>query len=83
MRYLGYVRRAALTARRSLLAGLMLTVALGVLLVPAPVTATIGVVVPSGGDLERTELRDLVRETARSVSRELGAPSWPAQQAPR
>jgi len=43
MRYLGYVRRAALTARRSLLAGLMLTLALGVLLVPAPVTATIGV----------------------------------------
>jgi DNA-binding IclR family transcriptional regulator len=43
----------------------------------------IGVVVPSGGDLERTELRDLVRETARSVSRELGAPSWPAQQTPR
>ena len=37
----------------------------------------IGVVVPSGGDLERHEASDLVRETARAVSRELGAPSWP------
>ncbi len=43
MRYLGYVRRAALTGRKSLLAGLLLTLALGVLLVPAPVTATVGV----------------------------------------
>ena len=37
----------------------------------------IGVVVPSGGDLDRHEASDLVRETARAVSRELGAPSWP------
>jgi len=37
----------------------------------------IGVVVPSGSDLERHEASDLVRETARAVSRELGAPSWP------
>ena len=36
----------------------------------------IGVVLPSGGDL-RQELIDLVRETARSISRELGAPAWP------
>ena len=43
MRYLGYVRRAALTVRKSLLAGLLLTLALGVLLVPAPVTATVAV----------------------------------------
>ena len=37
----------------------------------------IGVVVPSGSDLDRHEANDLVREAARSVSRELGAPSWP------
>lgn len=37
----------------------------------------IGVVVPSGADLERHEVSDLVRETARSVSRELGATTWP------
>ena len=37
----------------------------------------IGVVVPSGSDLEGHEASDLVRETARAVSRELGAPSWP------
>ena len=42
MRYLGYVRRAALTGRRALFSGLMLVLALGVLLVPAPVTATVG-----------------------------------------
>ena len=36
----------------------------------------IGVVLPSGGDL-RQELIDLVRETARSISRELGAPVYP------
>ncbi len=36
----------------------------------------IGVVLPSGGDL-RQELIDLVRETARSISRELGAPAYP------
>jgi len=37
----------------------------------------IGVVVPSGGDLKGTDVSDLVRETARAVSRELGASSWP------
>ncbi|MGA9749754.1 MAG: IclR family transcriptional regulator C-terminal domain-containing protein [Nocardioides sp.] len=37
----------------------------------------IGVVVPSGGDLERRDVSDLVREAARSVSRELGAAAWP------
>lgn len=36
----------------------------------------IGVVVPSG-DLERPEIGDLVRDTARAVSRELGAGTWP------
>jgi DNA-binding IclR family transcriptional regulator len=36
----------------------------------------IGVVVPSG-DLERPEVRDLVRDAARAVSRELGAATWP------
>ena len=43
----------------------------------------IGVVVPSGGDLERQELSDLVRETARAVSRELGAATWPPRSAGR
>ncbi len=37
----------------------------------------IGVVVPSGGDLDGHDVSDLVRETARAVSRELGAASWP------
>ena len=37
----------------------------------------VGVVVPTGADLDRHEANDLVRETARAVSRELGAPSWP------
>jgi DNA-binding IclR family transcriptional regulator len=37
----------------------------------------IGVVVPSGGDLGGQNVSDLVRETARAVSRELGAASWP------
>ena len=37
----------------------------------------IGVVITSGGDLPRHEVSDLVRETARAVSRELGAASWP------
>ena len=37
----------------------------------------IGVVVPSGGDLEHHEASDLVRDTARAVSRELGAQAWP------
>jgi DNA-binding IclR family transcriptional regulator len=37
----------------------------------------IGVVVPSGGEVSRHEARDTVRETARALSRELGAESWP------
>ena len=37
----------------------------------------IGVVVPSGGDVASHEVRDTVRETARALSRELGAQSWP------
>ncbi len=37
----------------------------------------IAVVVPSGGDLTGHDVIDLVRETARAVSRELGAASWP------
>jgi DNA-binding IclR family transcriptional regulator len=37
----------------------------------------IGVVVPSGGDVSSHEARDTVRETARALSRELGASSWP------
>jgi DNA-binding IclR family transcriptional regulator len=37
----------------------------------------IGVVVPSGGELDGQNVSDLVRETARAVSRELGAASWP------
>jgi DNA-binding IclR family transcriptional regulator len=41
----------------------------------------IGVVVPSGGDLEGHDVSDLVRETARAVSRELGAAAWPPRPA--
>ena len=43
MRFLGSVRRAALTGRASLTVGITLLLALAVLLVPAPVTATVGV----------------------------------------
>jgi DNA-binding IclR family transcriptional regulator len=41
----------------------------------------IGVVISSGGDLKRHEASDLVRETARAVSRELGAETWPPRPA--
>jgi DNA-binding IclR family transcriptional regulator len=41
------------------------------------VVGAIGAVIPSGVDLQRHESRDLVRETARAVSRELGAQAWP------
>ena len=41
----------------------------------------IGVVVQSGGDLEGRDVSDLVRETARAVSRELGAAAWPPRPA--
>jgi DNA-binding IclR family transcriptional regulator len=37
----------------------------------------IGVVIPSGGELESHGARDTVRETARAVSRELGVQTWP------
>ncbi|MGW5239349.1 IclR family transcriptional regulator [Monashia sp. NPDC004114] len=37
----------------------------------------IGVVIPSDGDVAGHSARDLVREAARSVSRELGADVWP------
>jgi DNA-binding IclR family transcriptional regulator len=37
----------------------------------------IGVVITSGGDLARHDARDVVRETARALSRALGAESWP------
>ena len=37
----------------------------------------IGVVIPSTGDIVSDQARDAVRETARAVSRELGAETWP------
>jgi DNA-binding IclR family transcriptional regulator len=37
----------------------------------------IGVVLPSGTDVEQADVRGAVRGTARAVSRELGADSWP------
>jgi DNA-binding IclR family transcriptional regulator len=37
----------------------------------------IGVVIPSGNAVPNHEARDIVRESARSLSRELGASSWP------
>ena len=42
MRYLGYVRRAALTGRTSLAIGLLLATALAVLTAPSPAAATVG-----------------------------------------
>ena len=41
----------------------------------------IGVVIPSGADLARHPASDQVRETARAVSRELGAAAWPPRPA--
>ena len=41
------------------------------------VVGAIGVVIPSRGDVARHESRDAVRETARALSRELGAVAWP------
>lgn len=43
----------------------------------------IGVVIPSGNDLASHNASDLVRDTARAVSRELGAAAWPPRGAPR
>jgi DNA-binding IclR family transcriptional regulator len=37
----------------------------------------IGVVIPSGAELENHPARETVRETARALSRELGAQTWP------
>ena len=37
----------------------------------------IGVVLPSGVDVEEGDVRGAVRATARAVSRELGADAWP------
>ena len=41
----------------------------------------IGVVIPSGSDLAQHEARNVVRETARALSRELGSESWPPRPA--
>jgi DNA-binding IclR family transcriptional regulator len=41
----------------------------------------IGVVVPSGTDLDRHDARNLVRDSARALSRELGAEAWPPPRA--
>ncbi len=41
------------------------------------VVGAIGVVIPSGGDLRSHQASDLVRDTARAISRELGAQAWP------
>jgi DNA-binding IclR family transcriptional regulator len=43
----------------------------------AEAIGAIGVVIPSDGDASSHDARDLVREAARSVSRELGAAVWP------
>jgi DNA-binding IclR family transcriptional regulator len=40
----------------------------------------IGVVLPSGGELASHPARETVRETARALSRELGAQTWPPRQ---
>jgi DNA-binding IclR family transcriptional regulator len=42
----------------------------------------IGVVIASGTSLNDHDARDIVRETARALSRELGAASWPPRPAP-
>lgn len=46
------------------------------------VVGAIGVVIPSAGPLETHEARAAVRETARALSRELGAQSWPPRPTP-
>jgi DNA-binding IclR family transcriptional regulator len=47
------------------------------------VVGAIGVVIPSTGEVAGHPASDLVRETARAVSRELGAQTWPPHLAPR
>jgi hypothetical protein len=39
-------------------------------------------VIPSGVELADHAARDIVRETARSLSRELGAATWPPRPQP-
>lgn len=46
------------------------------------VVGAIGVVIPSAGPLGTHEARAAVRETARALSRELGAQSWPPRPTP-
>jgi DNA-binding IclR family transcriptional regulator len=44
---------------------------------PSGAVGAIAVVIPSGGAVAHHDARDIVRETARALSRELGAESWP------
>jgi len=44
------------------------------------VVGAIAVVIPSSGPLQHQDVRDAVRETARALSRELGAPTWPPRE---
>ena len=45
----------------------------------ADVAGAIGVVVPSAAWPVDQAVRDAVREAARAISRELGAPGWPSR----
>jgi len=47
------------------------------------VVGAIGVVIPSSGEVAAHPASDLVRDTARAVSRELGAQAWPPRPASR
>ncbi len=47
----------------------------------AGTVGAIGVVIPTGGAAALHDARDIVRETARALSRELGAESWPPRSA--
>jgi DNA-binding IclR family transcriptional regulator len=48
---------------------------------PSGAVGAIAVVIPSGGAVAQHDARDIVRETARALSRELGAESWPPRSA--
>jgi DNA-binding IclR family transcriptional regulator len=48
----------------------------------AGVVGAIGIVVPSTAWPVEPSAREVVREAARAVSRELGAPGWPSRQLP-